>query len=76
MAEPDRREGNPRVGLMDLARLSIEELVFEVVNRSGGDSITVEQVRELIEDGAPVESDGSIHLVKFTAWLCSQRTRK
>lgn len=58
---------------MELARLSVPEMVHDVVNRSGGDRITEDQVREIIEDGAPTNADGSIHLVKFAAWLLSVR---
>jgi len=58
---------------MELTRLTVPELVHEVVNRSGGDTITEDEVRELLEEGAPVNSDGTIHLVKLNAWLLSVR---
>jgi hypothetical protein len=60
---------------MELTTLTVSELVHEVVNRSGGDTITEPQVLELIEEGAPVNDDGTIHLVRFAAWLLSKKEK-
>lgn len=55
---------------LDLTSLSLEDLVI-VIERSGGD-ITLEQLREDIEEGAPTNQDGTVNFLHYGAWLFAQ----
>jgi hypothetical protein len=41
----------------------------KVLSAAGGRRITEEELRADIDAGAPVNSDGTINLVHYTAWL-------
>lgn len=45
------------------------ELLAETLQKSGSRQATPEIIRRLIAEGAPVNSDGTISFVKFTAYL-------
>ena len=55
--------------------LSIEE-VSRLLSAAGGKRITPEQIRADVEAGAPVERDGRINLVTYTAWLMREMQSK
>ena len=48
--------------------LSAED-VARILTASGWKPVTVEMIRDDIDDGAPVNPDGTINLVRYAAWL-------
>jgi hypothetical protein len=66
MSDPNAqgRQGGP----LNPQALSLED-VARILTASGGKPITVEMVRDDIDDGAPVNPDGTINLVQYAAWL-------
>lgn len=48
--------------------LSLQD-VSRLLSAAGGKRITPEQIQADIDAGAPVERDGRINLVNYTAWL-------
>jgi hypothetical protein len=48
------------------------EHVNEVLKRSGSSEVTIDKIKEDIKNGAPVNDDGSMHFVKYVAWLVKQ----
>lgn len=55
---------NPRA--LTIADLS------KILTVSGSKPVTVDMVQKDIADGAPVNVDGTIDLVRFTAWLVKE----
>ena len=57
----------------DAPKKSIEaltpETLAELLRKSGSRTATAATVRSMIAAGAPVNPDGTISFVKFTAWL-------
>jgi hypothetical protein len=53
------------------AKLTIDELA-RLLTKSGGEEVTVDQIQQDIEAGAPTNDDGSVHLLHYTAWLATQ----
>ncbi|MDD5699418.1 MAG: hypothetical protein PHH77_12460 [Victivallaceae bacterium] len=54
-----------------LTALSVPNLV-KLLKRSGCRSVSEETVREDIANGAPVNPDGTINLIFYTAWLIKE----
>ena len=64
--EPERQSGalNPQaLRLADMAR---------ILTASGPKPVTVEMLEADIEDGAPVNADGTLNLVQYVAWLVKE----
>ncbi|HOB43668.1 MAG TPA: hypothetical protein PLK04_10210 [Bacillota bacterium] len=57
-------ELNPRA--LTIADLS------KVLTDCGFQPVTVDMIRKDIADGAPVNADGTIDIVRFTAWLVKE----
>lgn len=55
----------------DPARLSIEELA-RLLTSAGEQEVTAEQIREDVAAGAPTNSDGTIGLLAYAAWLARE----
>ncbi|MBN1489775.1 MAG: hypothetical protein JXA69_07650 [Phycisphaerae bacterium] len=66
---PGRSEGplNPQA-------LAIED-VARILTAAGWKPVTVAMVRDDIDDGAPVNADGTINLVRYAAWLVREMAR-
>ena len=45
------------------------ETMAELLRKSGSTTATADAIRQMIQDGAPTNQDGSIHVIKFTAYL-------
>lgn len=60
----------------DGARLSPNAMPIadaaRVLTRLGGQTVTEEMLRADIAAGAPVNSDGSLHLAHYAAWLVKE----
>jgi hypothetical protein len=64
----DGRQGlNPQA-------LSLED-VARILTASGWKPVTVDMVRDDIDDGAPVNPDGTINLVTYAAWCVREMSR-
>ena len=44
----------------------------ELLTKAGGKAITEEMIANDIEDGAPVNADGTINLVFYAAWTVKE----
>jgi len=53
---------------MELTALKIDELA-KLLSEASKRNVTVELLQEQIEQGAPTNQDGTIHLFEFLAWL-------
>ena len=51
--------------------LTAEQLA-KVLSAAGGRRITDEMIRADIEAGAPVNPDGAVNLIHYTAWLVKE----
>ena len=56
---------------LDVAALKPKQLA-ELLAQASGTTITEQQIRDDVAAGAPSNADGTIHLVRFTAWLVGQ----
>lgn len=66
----DGRQGGPlnpqALRLEDLARL---------LSAAGPKPVTVDMLRDDIDDGAPTSADGTMNLVHYVAWLVKEMGR-
>ncbi|MBE6363407.1 MAG: hypothetical protein E7054_07100 [Lentisphaerae bacterium] len=53
---------------ININALTIEEFVA-LLKKAGSTTITIEEINADIASGAPVNSDGTIHLFEYVAWL-------
>lgn len=61
-------------GPLNPQALSLED-VARILSASGWKPVTVAMVRDDIDDGAPVNADGTINLVHYAAWLVREMSR-
>lgn len=47
-----------------------------VLTRASGERVTEEMIQADIAAGAPTNRDGTIHLVRYAAWLLKEMTRE
>jgi len=59
---------------LDPMALSVADAV-RLLTAVGGRPVTEQMVREDIESGAPMNADGTINLVHYTAWLVREAAR-
>ena len=56
---------------LKITALSIADLA-KLLKRAGSRTVSEEAVRLDIENGAPVNPDGSANLIHYTAWLAKE----
>ena len=61
-------------GHLDPTALSVEDLA-RVLTAAGWKPINVEMIRADLDDGAPQNSDGTINLVRYAAWVIREMDR-
>ena len=66
--------GSQAGGSLNPQALSAEDLA-RVLSASGWKPVTPEMVRADIEDGAPVNSDGTVNVIQYAAWLVKEMGR-
>jgi hypothetical protein len=66
----DGRQGGP----LNPQALRLEDLA-RILSASGPRLVTVEMLQADIDDGAPVNPDGTMNLVQYTTWLAREMTR-
>lgn len=49
------------------------EQIAEKLRLSGSKTATADAIRAMIADGAPVNADGTVSIIKFTAYLESRK---
>lgn len=53
---------------VNLAALDVPQMV-DILAKAGAKDVTEEQVQQDIKDGAPVDAEGKLNLLAYTAWL-------
>ena len=61
---------HPR-GPLNPTALSVEEAVL-VLTRTSGQAVTEAMIRQDIADGAPINTDETLNLVHYAAWLVKE----
>ncbi|MCC6910005.1 MAG: hypothetical protein IT430_18885 [Phycisphaerales bacterium] len=56
------------MAVLNPAALPVAE-VARLLTRAGGQSITAAMIERDIDDGAPLNGDGTVNLVFYAAWL-------
>ena len=56
---------------LKITALSVADLAT-LLRRSGSRTISEDAIRRDIEKGAPVNSDGTVNLLNYTAWLVKE----
>ena len=64
------RQGGP----LNPQALRLEDMA-RILSASGPRPVTVETLQADIDDGVPVNPDGTVNLVQYTAWLLREMTR-
>jgi hypothetical protein len=59
---------------LDPTALPLEE-VSRVLSKISVEPLTVEQLEEDLDAGAPTNADGTLNLVRYAAWLLSEMKR-
>ena len=70
----DTLSGGGPHGPLNPQALSPED-VARILTASGWKPVTVDMVQADIDDGAPLNADGTINLVHFAAWLVKEMGR-
>jgi hypothetical protein len=63
----EERDPTPAAGLNPNALTVLD--AARLLTKVGGQPVTVEMVQRDLVAGAPVNADGTIHLVHYAAWL-------
>jgi hypothetical protein len=69
----DARDDTPAAGGLNPNALSVANAA-RLLSKVGGERVTEEMIRADLAAGAPVNPDGTINLVHYTAWLVKERT--
>jgi hypothetical protein len=56
---------------MNSDSLSISQLA-KLLSAASGKRITIEMIRKDVDDGAPVNGDGTVNLFHYGAWLANE----
>ena len=56
---------------LKISALSVADMAT-LLRRSGSRTVSEEVLRRDIENGAPVNSDGTVNLINYTAWLVKE----
>ena len=67
----EAKEQKNKNSLKEMPAVSIKQAAL-LLRKSGSRIATVEQIKKDIENGAPVNSDGSISMLKYVSWLALQ----
>ena len=60
-----------QAGGLNPQALRLEDLA-QILSAMGPKPVTVEMLQADIDDGAPVNRDGTMHLLHFAAWLAKE----
>ena len=65
----NRRSG--RIPALKVTAISSEDLAI-LLSKSAGKSVSRDTIRDHVVAGAPVNEDGTLNLVHYTAWLVKE----
>ena len=68
---PDNNPENRQTGGLNPQALRLEDLA-RILSASGPHPVTVEMLQTDIDDGAPVNPNGTMNLVHYAAWLVKE----
>ena len=68
---PDNNPEDRQAGGLNPQALRLEDLA-RILTASGLQSVTEEMIQADIDDGAPVNANGTVNLVHFAAWLVKE----
>ena len=68
----DARDDTPAGGLNPNAMSVVN--AARLLSKASGERVTEEMIRADLAAGAPVNTDGTINLVHYAAWLVKERT--
>ena len=68
---PDNNPENRQAGGLNPQALRLEDLA-RILSASGPHPVTVEMLQKDIDDGAPVNPNGTMNLVHYAAWLVKE----
>ncbi len=71
---PDNNAEGRQAGALNPQALRLADLA-KILTALGPKPVTVEMLRSDIDDGAPVNGDGTINLLHFAAWLAREMFR-
>lgn len=60
---------------LDPSAIAVDKMA-ELLTRLAGVEVTAAMIEADIAEGAPVNDDGSIHLVNFAAWLLARGAKR
>jgi len=69
----DARDNMPAGGGLNPNALSVANAA-RLLSKVGGERVTEEMIRADLAAGAPANTDGTINLVHYAAWLVKERT--
>jgi len=65
---------NNHSGRLDPQAVSLDDLA-RILTSSGPKPVTVAMLRDDIDDGAPVNKDGTMNLLNYVAWILKESSR-
>ena len=68
---PDNNPENRQAGGLNPQALRLEDMA-RILSASGPRPVTVEMLQTDIDDGAPVNPNGTMNLVHYAAWLVKE----
>jgi hypothetical protein len=66
------RDDPPAGGDLNPNTLSVANAA-RLLSKVGGERVTEEMIRADLASGAPVNTDGTVNLVRYAAWLVKER---
>ena len=70
----DNNQQNERKTLLSPTSLSLADAA-RLLTRAGGTPVTREMIQTDIDDGAPINADGTLNLIHYAAWLVKEMAR-
>lgn len=72
---PTEAASGARTGKLQPTALSVKDAA-KLLTAVGGRTVTPEMIARDTDSGAPVNPDGTINLVHYTAWLVRERSAR
>ena len=70
MSPQEARQNGP----LNPQALRLEDLA-RILSAAGPRPVTVEMLQDDLDDGAPVNADGTVNLVQYATWLVKEMAR-
>ena len=66
-----KQQKPPEKPALNPAALTLAQAA-KILTKAGGKAVSEKMLAEDLEAGAPQNADGTLHLVRYTAWLAAQ----